>query len=556
MSRLTVLFLALAFIGCEDDVNTTVGEDLPFSLYGYLDPTADRQAIRVVPITDRIDDDMEGALEAVVTSTDLGTGVSSTWRDSTVTFADGTTGTVFVADLTPAPGSRVRLEATDPTGAVSAVEVTIPPIVAPELGVARFGLGEVIYPIRFDGVPRVLSGQLRLVVGNLPSLPAGETAILRIPIEARPREVSPGVWTAEVPFVTSVRRVLNEQGIADSGVRLLSAQYVGFVSNAEWDPPTTDVDALAEPGTFSNVEGGLGFVGAGYFSVAQWIPSPTTQISAGFAVDREAVSYIALNEVVIGDTPQLEFYNPLLTPIVLNGYSISDDFQEPRKQTFVDVNFTVPARGYLVVPIQFAVEPGVTILGLYNRSGSQLSRLFVDTVQGGESYGSFPDGLSFRLPQGGPDIFQGGLRPTLGGPNEINIRPAFINEILTEGTSGYVEGVTVDGFDVSGMRAMSDPVEFFDAPRLTGTGFPVARETPGVLDLLQTGGTVYLVATYFDPTLGPEGSQNVRVVDARVYGGQSSGRSSGYVPDAPAGTWTPGITPTPGASNGSGRRSL
>ena len=551
MRLLPILLVALLAAGCEDDVSATVDLDVPFSLYGYLDPTADRQAIRVVPVTDRID--QGDALEAVVTTTDLGTGEMTTWRDSAVTFLDGSTGTVFVVDWTPTPGSRVRLEAASPDGDISAIEVTVPPIVTPEVGIAQFSLGEVTYPIRFGNVPRVLNGQLRLAVSGLPA--GRESSVLRVPVNAQPREAEPGLWVVEVPFVSSVRRYLNEQGLAGAGVKLLSAQYVGFVANAEWDPPSSDPSALAEPGVFSNVEGGFGFVGAGYFSVAQWVPSPSAQISAGFAVDREEAAFVALNEVALEPTPQLEFYNPLFSTINLGGYSISDDSQEPRKQTF-GFEVQVPPRGYFVVPITFDVTPGTTIIGLFNRGGDQIGRLFVDSIQPGQSYGSFPDGLSLRLPSGGPDVFQGALQPTIGGPNQIHLRPAFINEILTEGANGFVEGVAVDGFQVSSLEAFSDPEAFFEAVRLEGGSFPVAGEVEDALDLFQTGGTVYLAARFFDPTLGPEGGADYRVVDARVYGGQSPGRSSGYLPDAPDGAWTEGLRPTRGAPNETARRAL
>ncbi|MGB3544077.1 hypothetical protein [Rubrivirga sp.] len=550
MRRLPFLLLALIFAGCEDDVAATVDLDLPFSMYGFLDPTADQQVIRVIPITDRIDSD--AALEAVVTSTDLGTGEVATWRDSTVTYADGSTGTVFVSDTTPAPGARIRLEAVRPDGDASTIEVTIPPIVTPTVGVAEFSLGEVTYPIRFDGVPRVLNGQLRLAVGG-----GNDDAptVLRIPIDVQPREIEPGVWIVRVPFVSAVFRALNEQGLANTGLRLLSAQYVGFAANAEWDPPSGDPAALAEPGVFTNVQGGLGFVGAGYFTIAQWTPSPAVQVSAGFTTDRETASFAALNEVSLDPTPQLEFYNPLFSTIELGGYSISDDSQQPRKQTF-EFGVRVPPQGYFVVPIEFDVEPGTTIIGLFNRAGDQIGRLFVGTIRPGQSYGSYPDGLSLRLPSGGPDVFQGALRPTLGGANDIHLRPAFINEILTAGTSGFLEGVALEGFNVTSLEAMSDPEAFFDAVRLQGPSFPVATETAGALDLPQAGGTVYLVARFFDPTLGPEGGNDYRVVDTRTYDGQVPGQSSGYLPDAPDGTWTRGLRPTRGAANANGRQAM
>ena len=104
---LALCAVALGLAGCEDDVDPTLGTDQVFSLYGYLDPTADRQSVRVVPIVPTINSDTSATIDAVVTSTDLGTGVVTAWRDSLVTYRDGSRGHVFVADYTPAPdGAR------------------------------------------------------------------------------------------------------------------------------------------------------------------------------------------------------------------------------------------------------------------------------------------------------------------------------------------------------------------------------------------------------------------------------------------------------------------
>ncbi|MEM0962333.1 MAG: hypothetical protein AAGK21_07360 [Bacteroidota bacterium] len=545
---LLLALLALTISACEDEVDPTLNEDLPYSMYGYLDPTLDQQALRVVPITATLRDSV--FVDATVTSTDLGTGAVTSWRDTVVTFTNGTRGTIFVADYTPTPGTRIRIEATSPDGDVSSAETAIPPIIAPAVGVAEFSLGEVRYPIRYEGAPRLLAGSFRLIVDRVPGLASGATRTVLVRLDEAPEETSPGVWTARIPFVSSVRRALTEQGLL--GSRLLSAQYVGFVVDDNWNPPSLDPDALVEPGTFSNVDGGLGFIGAGYRSVASWVPSPNVQVSSGFSTDQEAASFIALNEVRTGTSAWVELYNPLFSPVRMEGYSLSEDRQEPRKQT-LPFEVLVPAQGYTVVPLEFSLREGQT-LGLYNRAGDQLRRLFVEATKPGQTHGSFPDGLSFRLPQGGPDIFQGSLIPTPGEANRIDGQAAYINELYTEGTDGFVEAAAASGFQVQRLQAFSDPRGYFRAIDVAGSGsFAIAPETPGGLELPQVSGDVFLVAFYSD---SGEGGQLIRVVDARTYGGQTPGRSSGYLPDGPSGTWRTDLVPTPAASNESSRRAF
>ena len=104
--RLLLLVAALTLGACSDVVDPTVGTDQAFSLYGYLDPTADHQAIRVVAIGATIGADTSRAIDATVVSQELGSGETVAWRDSVVTYRDGTVGHVFVADYTPTPRSR------------------------------------------------------------------------------------------------------------------------------------------------------------------------------------------------------------------------------------------------------------------------------------------------------------------------------------------------------------------------------------------------------------------------------------------------------------------
>ncbi len=88
-----------------------------------------------------------------------------------------------------------------------------------------------------------------------------------------------------VNFRKDTRVILRDgflRGIAD--VKLLFVVISAVVTNEEWVPPggVFDAEAFVEPGTFSNVENGFGFVGAGYETKMQWVPSDSVLRASGF----------------------------------------------------------------------------------------------------------------------------------------------------------------------------------------------------------------------------------------------------------------------------------
>lgn len=563
MRRLALLLSLALLAGCNDEVDPTIGLEVPFSLYGYLDPTTDQQAIRVVPIVGDLEA-VDDPVVATVTSTDLEDGQTTVWRDSVVTFSDGSSGIIHIADYTPRPGARVRIEVATASGSSSTAEVEVPSLVSASVGPPQIVPGEATYTVQFVGAPRVLNGQLRLSVLRGP---AGDesTSTIIVPLSIQPREVEPDIWTINIPFVSSTRRALEGQGLVGADIRLLAVDYVGFVANEAWDVPTADPDALAEPGVFSNVEDGLGFIGSGYFTAARWVPESPIQVAAGFATDDNIGSLVTVNEISVGDD-WVELYNGSSIDIDLRGYSLSDDDRQPRRFA-LPPGTIVPAGGFLVLDLPFDLRlvdvnpsPGIddfqVSVGLYDRTSTRLSRVIgreiFDKVEE-ITFGSFPDGGSFLLPTG-EDLFQGPVRETRGQPNEFGINVAVVNEVFTEGSAGWVEALIL-GHDASDLRLMTEPNQLLSSIGAAGSPFAVADEAPGAFDLFQLGGKLYLVATYLEPRLAVVGQAiRTRVVDVRRFGGQTPGRSVGYLPDGPSGGWTTGLRPSRGAPNTLARR--
>ena len=551
MRRLLFLSLAVAavpFTGCSDAVDPTVGTSQVFSLYGYLDPASDHQAIRVVPIGATIDAADPDVLDAVVTSTEAGSGETVTWRDSLVTYRDGTRGHVFVADYTPTPGGRVTVDVAASDGRTATVEVDVPPLARSEIGEPFNVDARTNYPVTVRGVPRVIGGTLRLFVTGLPSAPA-DTSTLVVPVDGYDIRQEGTDWVVVVPFLLAVQDYLQSVNLYGVGLTLLEAEFAPFVTNAAWDVPPGgfDLNAIIEPGSFTNVAGGFGFVGAGYEAPVRWLPSPSTQARAGFATPGDPASLVAVNE---GGNSFAELYNPTLEPINLGGYIVTAGAPEDGIRL---PNPTLLASGaFLVVDGPFEATEAATV-SLLSSSGRLVSRIFVE--EGVEAWGSYPDGLSFPLPQNGPDIFRGPVVPTPGGPNRPAFVPGVINEI-SPGDQPFVE--VLPTYDLFGSaRLATSPRDLaFGGANATGAGgdFLVATENDALV-LDPTGGTVYLLVQYGNPKLAdvPTG---YRVVDARTYGPQAPGRSLGYLPDGPDGAWTEGLLPTRGAPNAAARFGL
>ena len=536
---LSLATVALGLTGCEDDVDPTLGTDQAFTFYGYLDPTADRQALRVIPITATIDDG-QVVTGASLTTTDLGTGAVVTWRDSVVTFGNGEQGTVFVADYSPAPGSTVQVKAVAADGREATATVEVPPVAPAELEAPSVANGQAVYPVVVRGVPRVISGRLRVFVTGLPSAP-NEVTPLTIPIENLSIQRSGSDWRLVVPFLRATRDYLERTALLGAGLKLVEVEFAPFVTNEEWDTRGLDDEALVEPGTFSNVTGGFGFIGAGYRAPVRWVPSISTQARAGFAVDSDPAGQIVINEVGPGF---VELYNPTIDGVNVAGYILSNG-ETTDGGTPIQGEGTVPGGGFLVVNVSYPLTEN-SVVALFSQAGVRVATTVIGSVAVGSetarAYGSYPDGRSRRLPQGGPDIFKGPLLPTPGAPNQPAYVPAVINEVYTEG-DGWVEAFRVLDVDVG----VSFASQAIDAPQGVGTtqtgDFFVGDESESAaLELSQAGGEVYLLATY---------DGVIRVVDYRVYGPQDPGRSVGYLPDGGP-SWVGGLSPTRGAPNTDG----
>ncbi len=265
------------------------GADEPFSLYGVFNPRLPTQTVLVAPVEDLLFPESGDALDAVVTSTDLGSGTTYVWRDSVVANATGQLDHIYRADFTPGYGSRHRMEVARSDGAKSVVHVEVPwevriededagtrDITVTVTGASDFALirFDVIYSVRYYN-----------------KLNPDPYALCDNPLKhytfsyRNNRTTIENGWQVDIDlnilYETMRSYYHSDTGIefwnpAWDGLALLGLRLAITVGSSDWDPPGGDLSderVLIQPGTLSNVENGYGLVVGGYNDEATIYPS-------------------------------------------------------------------------------------------------------------------------------------------------------------------------------------------------------------------------------------------------------------------------------------------
>ncbi len=288
------LLLAVSFLtSCDQPIDPVIGEDRPFTIWGYLDAHADTQRVRVFSIEERLGVDRAGPIDASVTSTNLTTGESHTWIDREITYSDSSVGHVFEAAFRARYEERYRLIVRRSDGAESSAEVTIPPPVKVELTDER---NRVIVPIQIHGKPpnlvnvTVTYDAITLPPAN-PWPPGSATPpAVRLPVEVSysgKEEPTANGWRYELNLrddFAIVQEQFELSCLSRDHIALRRIYFQFLAADEQWSPPNDSFDPnlLIEPGTFSNVENGYGFFGGGYTVSTSWIPTEIILRNIGY----------------------------------------------------------------------------------------------------------------------------------------------------------------------------------------------------------------------------------------------------------------------------------
>jgi len=288
-----VLLVIVMLTGCESSIQPIVGDDRPFTIWGYLDAHADLQRVRIFTIEDRLGHDRSGPIDAEVTSENLITGESHVWDHREITYSDGTVGHIFEARFKANYEEHYRLVVRRSDGTESSAEVTIPPSVQVELTGER---DRANVPVQIIGKPpNLVDVHVTYDAITLPPVfpwPAGSSAQpgIRLPVEVsyvgKEKPTDDG-WSFEVNLredFAEVQEQFERNCLSTNHIALRRIYFRFFAADQQWSPPngSFDPNLLLEPGTFSNIENGYGFFGGGYTVSAGWFPNLIVQRNVGF----------------------------------------------------------------------------------------------------------------------------------------------------------------------------------------------------------------------------------------------------------------------------------
>ncbi|MDE2646746.1 MAG: hypothetical protein OXI05_13050 [Bacteroidota bacterium] len=294
-----LLIIATALSSCDQSIDPIIGEDRPFTIWGYLDAHAKIQRVRVFPIRDQllVDPDHAGPIDATVTSNNLTTGEVYTWvhiEDACCGIPrDSIGGYLFEAEFSAEYENRYRLSVRRSDGAESSAEVTIPPPVEVELIDER---NRVIVPVHIHGKPpNLVDVAVTYDAITLPPAnpwPPGSTTppAVRLPVEipySGKEEPLDDGWRYEINLREDfdiVQEQFEINCLSRDHIALRRIYFRFLAADEQWAPPNDSFDPvlLIEPGTFSNVENGYGFFGGGYTVTTAWIPTEVILRNIGY----------------------------------------------------------------------------------------------------------------------------------------------------------------------------------------------------------------------------------------------------------------------------------
>ena len=286
MARPLVLRLAMglaaiglaAVAGCGEAVEARPEIDQAYTLWGAFDPTLAEQAVRVVRIADTVRAGSGEALDVEVLSLDLDTGEATSWRDSLVTYRDGSQGRVYRAGLQPAFGSRHEFRVVPREGPPVTVYVPVPPLVEPRVAPGEGYPGDVRFRVAWPDAPQLNEIRLTYEV----AIGSGDVERLTFPFPGEIQETDGG-WTLVLRLeqdAAALREQIRRRPAYQTGLlpafTLHGLQVDVDVASSTWRIPEVvrnDEVLRIQPEAFTNVENGYGFVGASYAASVAWEPS-------------------------------------------------------------------------------------------------------------------------------------------------------------------------------------------------------------------------------------------------------------------------------------------
>lgn len=259
-----LLYLLLAGLfatGCNESFEPFKEDNqYVFSIYGYLDASADTQWVRVMPVREDFYLDPDTPAHATVTLEDMQNGKSVVMNDSLFAYAHGVYAYNFWTEMKLRPERTYRLTAQSPDGKSSSAEVELPKdFPAPYVRVLDDGQSIKVY-VYIEGVERLVDVQTVYHIRNIRS---GEEIVNGV------THLQDTLRTASGNFEFVIdpgedEEFLDRFGLASgppSQFRVIKKQIYIASAGPDWHHfPSLDEKVIALPEGISNIRNGVGYL--------------------------------------------------------------------------------------------------------------------------------------------------------------------------------------------------------------------------------------------------------------------------------------------------------
>lgn len=287
---LTVAAVILVFglSACDEGVDPFIEADRFHTLYGYLDTASDTQYVRVIPLRREIGGTGDPEIDATVTSTALESGQVIVWRDSVVQMSDESIAHVFYAPFRPIPGWTYEIEVRRSDGIVTSAETTLPlaenaTVVEPQFSGA--GANQRVVWEGIDFPPFRVEVWYRFA-NTLPNQPFREAVVVYNDFDIG-APAGGDTWEVVARLSRDKAAVARILGVSeDARLPLLGVGMRLAIKDERWRPPggVFDREVLVQPGTFSNVQNGFGFIGSVNQYTVEWALEEEVLTRLGYGI--------------------------------------------------------------------------------------------------------------------------------------------------------------------------------------------------------------------------------------------------------------------------------
>lgn len=281
-----LVILCLGLVGCEDPFIDPFLPGKHYTVYGYLNAFDIDHFVRVVPVRRSPEnipdpDAPHAEIDAVVTSTDLTSNVTTRWTHQLTRLDDGTYGHVFFGRFVVRQGRTYRLVIRRSDGVETTAETTVPNLPPPVAGPVRITPDSVTQKVFW---PR--GGTPEEIILAYCAKPVGAFSCndILIDYDRAGRKTDDG-WELPVALGRDLLFVRQQLGLPNSVTLELSNLELRFTSlDEKWTAPQGpfDPEVFAQPGALTNVENGFGFWGSVARSIHSWLPDEAALEALGY----------------------------------------------------------------------------------------------------------------------------------------------------------------------------------------------------------------------------------------------------------------------------------